>query len=233
MTNPLSSPSRLPLLLLLLLAPGVGLAAQEPTSLREPRLASSGLPGTDERAPLRLSGEDWAQGEKEDFRPHRALRILAETGAGLLTGAGGGVLGFLAGSGLCGAGLVGNRGGFFGCLDAAAIGLILGAGTGVSLGVWWGGEAAGGDGKLLGALAGMGSGAVLGVVAGVVVGRPDLGFVFSVPGALIGAIVGYELSQRAPAFGPPSPAVASARPRLQPLLAFSPHGALVGLGGSF
>lgn len=232
MTNPLSSPSRLPLLLLLLLAPGVGLAAQEPTFL-EPRLASSGLPGTDERAPLRLSEEDWAQGEKEDFRPPRALRILAETGAGLLTGAGGGVLGFLAGGGLCGAGLVGNRGGFFGCLDAAAIGLLLGAGTGVSLGVWWGGEAAGGDGKLLGALAGMGSGAVLGVLAGVAAGRPDLGLVFTAPGALIGAIVGYEFSQRALASGPPSPAVASARSRLQPLLAFSPHGALVGLGGSF
>ena len=231
--------SRLPLLLLLL-APGVGLAAQEPPVLpeardtvRRPLLASSGLPGTDERAPLRLSEEDWAQSEREESRPPRALRILAETGAGLLTGAGGGVLGFLAGSGLCGAGIVGNRGGFFGCLDAAAIGLLLGAGTGVALGVWWGGEVAGGDGKLLSALAGMGSGVVLGFLVGVVARRPDLGIVFTVPGALIGTIVGYELSQRTLVPGPQSPGVASARPRLQPLLAFSPHGGLVGLGGSF
>lgn len=233
MTNPLSSPFRLPLLLLLLLAPGVGLAAQEPTFRLEPRLASSGLPGTDERAPLRLGEEDWAQGEKQDVRPHRALRILAETGAGVLTGAGGGVLGFLAGSGLCGAGLVGNSGGFFGCLDAAVIGLLLGAGSGVGLGVWWGGEAAGGDGKLLGALAGMGAGAVLGVGTGLVTGRGDLALFLAFPGALIGAIVGYEFSQRALVPGPPSPGVASARPRLQPVLAFSPRGALVGLGGSF
>jgi hypothetical protein len=233
MTTPLTSPSRLSLLLLLLLAPGVGLAAQEPTSLLEPRLASSGLPGTDERAPLRLGEEDWAQGEKQEFRPPRGLRILAETGAGLLTGAGGGVLGFFAGAGLCGAGIVGSRSGFFGCLDAAAIGVILGAGTGVALGVWWGGEAAGGDGKLLGALGGMGAGAVLGVGAGLVSGRGDLALFFSVPGALIGAIVGYELSQRTLVPGPRAPAVASPRPRLQPVLAFSPHGALVGLGGSF
>ncbi|MFY0527923.1 hypothetical protein ACN28I_33815 [Archangium gephyra] len=233
MTNPLASPSRLPLLLLLLLAPGVGLAAQEPTLRLEPRLASSGLPGTDERAPLRLGEEDWAQGEKEEFRPPRGLRILAETGAGVLTGVGGGFLGFMAGGGLCGAGIVGNSSGFFGCLDSAAIGLILGAGAGVTLGVWWGGEAAGGDGKLLAALAGMGSGVVVGFLAGVVAGRPDLGLYFTLPGALIGAIVGYELSQRTLVPGPRSPAVASARPRLQPLLAFSPHGGLVGLGGSF
>ena len=233
MTNPPSSPSRLPLLLLLLLAPGVSLAAQEPSPLLEPRLASSGLPGTDERAPLRLSEEDGAQGEREESRPPRALRILAETGAGLLTGAGGSVLGALAGVSLCEAGVAGTRGGFLSCVDGAIIGLAVGAGIGLPLGVWWGGEAAGGDGKLLGVLAGMGSGMVLGFLAGVVVGRPDFGLGFTVPGALIGGIVGYELSQPSLASGPPSPAVASARPRLQPLLAFSPHGGLVGLGGSF
>ncbi|OJT17143.1 hypothetical protein BO221_46310 [Archangium sp. Cb G35] len=241
MNDVLSAPSRLPLLLLLLLAPGVGLAAPEPAleplarhaPLSEPRLASSGLPGTDARAPLRLREDDWAQAEKEDPRPHRALRILVETGASLLTGTGGGFLGLLAGGGLCEMGLVGNRSGFFGCLDSAALGLILGAGLGVTLGVWWGGEVAGGDGKLLGALAGMGSGIVLGLLSGLASGRGDLGLYFTVPGALIGAIVGYELSQRSPAAGPPSPAVASARPRLQPVLAFSSRGTLVGLGGTF
>jgi hypothetical protein len=79
----------------------------------------------------------------------------------------------------------------------------------------------------------VGAGAVLGVVTGVAIGRPDLGLFFTLPGALIGAIVGYELSQRAPAPGPQAPAVASARPRLQPVLGFSPRGAVVGLGGTF
>lgn len=241
MNDVLSAPSRIPLLLILLLAPGVGLAAPESappplarhSALSEPPLASSGLPGTDARAPLQLREDDWAQAEKEDPRPHRALRILVETGASLLTGTGGGFLGLLAGGGLCAAGVVGNRSGFLGCLDSAALGLILGAGLGVSLGVWWGGEVAGGDGKLLGALAGMGSGIVLGLVTGLAAGRGDLGLYFTVPGAVLGAIVGYELSQRSPAPGSPSPAVASARPRLQPVLAFSSRGTLVGLGGTF
>ncbi|WNG61722.1 hypothetical protein F0U59_48665 [Archangium gephyra] len=78
MNEVLSAPSRLPLLLILLLVPGVGLAAPESVHpplarhsalsepLSEPRMASSGLPGTDARAPLRLREDDWAQAEKED-----------------------------------------------------------------------------------------------------------------------------------------------------------------------
>ena len=76
--------SRLSLLLsLLLLVPGVGFASQdsatEETSLQE----SLEVPGTQERAPLRLDDEDsWA---RQPERPHRALRVMAELGAGLLT----------------------------------------------------------------------------------------------------------------------------------------------------
>jgi hypothetical protein len=227
--------SRLPLLLLLL-APGVGLAAQEPPvrpeardTVRRPLLAVSALPGTEERAPLRLREDGPAE---EDDRPSRGLRILAETGAGLLTGLGGGLVGVFAGAGLCEAGLVGSQGGFIGCLDAGVGGLLLGAGAGFALGVWWGGEAAGGDGKLLGAMAGFGGGAALGLLA-VAATQSANGLLIGLPLSMIGAIVGYELSQRAPASGPSSPSMASPRPRLQPVLAFSSRGALVGLGGSF
>lgn len=222
----LSTRSRLPLLLILLLAPGVGLAASTPL---EPLPASSGLPGTDARAPLRLREDALAPGEQEASRPSRGLRILAGTGASLLTGVGGGTLGFFSARGLCEAGLLG-------CLDEAALGLVLGAASGFALGAWWGGEWAGGDGKLLGALAGVGSGVVLSLIAGIAVGRPELGLYFTLPGALIGAVVGYELSQQAPAPGPqqaPAVALAPPRPRLQPVLGVSPRGAVVGVGGTF
>jgi hypothetical protein len=49
---------------------------------------------------------------------------------------------------------------------------------------------------------------------------------------LAGPILFYELSQRREP-GPPAPAMASARPRLQPLLSVSSGGALLGLGGTF
>jgi hypothetical protein len=232
------------LLSLLLLVPRVGLAAQEaPTLASEgstPEEAllpkSSGLPGTEERAPLRLSEDSWAP-EPEHQRPSRALRILAELGAGLLTTGAGVVGGALAGAGLCEAGVVGSRGGWLPCLDAAAVGLLLGGGVGIPLGVFWGGEVAGGEGSLLGALAGMGSGAVAGFLLGALMFRdPSGGPVVSAPMALVGAIVGYELSDRGAAPAPraqASPAVASARPRIQPVLAVSSRGALLGLGGTF
>lgn len=233
MTNPLSAPSRLPLLLLLLLAPGVGLASQEtPASVPQSPPASSGLPGTQERASVRLSEDAWAR-EDEASRPSRGLRILAEVGAGLLTSIGGGIAGLYAGAGLCEVGIVGSSNGFLPCLDEAAVGLLLGGGAAFALGVWWGGEAAGGDGKLLGALAGFGSCAALGLLLGLAAGNPAAGFAISIPFSLIGSIVGYESTQRAPASGTQAPAVASARPRVQPVLAFSRHGALVGLGGRF
>ncbi|WP_375768566.1 hypothetical protein NR798_43955 [Archangium gephyra] len=223
MTAFLSPPSSLSLLLLLLLAPGVGLAGQEALTP-----TASGQPGTQEGASLRLREDDWTQ---EDARPSRGLRILAETGAGLLTGLGGGVAGAFAGGALCEAGVVGSKSGFLSCLEPAASGLLLGAGAGFALGVWWGGEAAGGDGRLLGALAGFGSCAALGLLWGVAAGTPSTGLLVAIPLSLIGSIVGYELTQQAPASGPQAPAVASAR--FQPVLAFSSRGALVGLGGSF
>jgi hypothetical protein len=242
MTIPPSPPFRLSLLLLLLIAPGVGLAApeapREPLAqdavLSEPRLASSGLPGTDARAPLRLRADDPSLGAGESARPSTALRILAQTGAGLLLGAAGGYGGFLGSLGLCGLG-----GGGFGCLLTGFGGLLLGGGLGLSLGVGGTGELMGGTGSMLGALAGLSVGLGASLVVGLIVGlavSPLAGLLLAVPLSVAGTIVGYELSQAetAPDAAPRAPAVASARrPRLQPVLAFSPRGAVVGLGGTF
>jgi hypothetical protein len=239
-----SSLTRLSLLLsVLLLVPRVGLAQEAPAPASEGSTTeetllpeSSDVPGTQKRASPRLDEDSWAR-ESEVPRPSKALRIMAELGAGLLTSGGGSLVGFFAGAGLCGAGIVGSQGGFLPCLDAAGVGLLLGAGLGLPLGVFWGGEAAGGDGKLLGALLGMGSGVVAGFLVGALAfANPSGGFVLGIPLAVVGSIVGYEMTERggAPAPGArTSPAVASARPRLQPMLAVSSRGALLGLGGSF
>ncbi|HYO67177.1 MAG TPA: hypothetical protein VEU33_13970 [Archangium sp.] len=241
MTIPPSAPFRLSLLLLLLLTPGVGLAApeapREPLArdavLSEPLLASSGLPGTDARAPLRLREGDPSWREGENARPPTALRILAQTGAGLLLGVGGGYGGFLGSLGLCGLG-----GGGFGCLYSSIGGMLLGGGLGLALGVWGTGELMGGTGSMLGALAGLSVGLAASLVVGLIVGlavSPLAGLVLAVPLSLAGTIVGYELSQPEPALdaAPRAPAVSSARPRLHPVLAFSPRSTVVGVGGTF
>jgi hypothetical protein len=75
----------------------------------------------------------------------------------------------------------------------------------------------------------MGSGGLAGLLVGtVLLGNPSAGLALGIPLALIGSIVGYELTERGAA-----PAMLSARPRLLPLLAVSSHGGLLGLGGTF
>ncbi|WP_309891100.1 hypothetical protein [Archangium sp.] len=60
------------------------------------------------------------------------------------------------------------------------------------------------------------------------------GILLGVPLAMVDSIVGYELTQSEPGRTVPrASTVASVRPRLHPVLGFSPRGALVGLGGSF
>jgi hypothetical protein len=231
MTRILSFGSKLSLLLsLLLLVPRVGLAATVLTP--EP----SGLPGTSKPAPLWLTSDSPLQ-QPERRRTPDGLRILAEVGAGLLTsavlGAAGGVTGLM----LCANDVV-DDGGLLPCLDAAGLGLFVGFGVGFPLGVLWGGEATEGNGKfygpLLGAVAGLATGFLLSLVT---IGGPELTYVFSIPFLMLGPIVGYELTVRRgpePQTAPRKPAVASSRPRIQPMLGFSPRGgALLGLGGSF
>ncbi len=228
MTSRLLLGSKLSLVLcLLLLVPRVGLAAEDAP-------VSSGLPGTAEPAPLRLT-EDSPPTASKPSRPPRGLRILAETGAGLLTATGLGIVGMLAGSQLCSAGIVGTRNSFLPCIDAAVGGIFLGVVVGLPLGVFWGGELTGGDGRLYGPLLGMAAGFVTGVLVAAVLANVYHAYYISIPFLAVGSIVGYELTARgvpAPQ-APGTPAVASARPRLQPVLALSSRGALFGLGGSF
>jgi hypothetical protein len=227
MTNDRSGWLKLPLLLsLLLLVPRVGLAAQDAPEAR--------IPGTDERESRRLLDDDsWAR-EPERTGAPMGLRIMAEVGAGGLTALGGGLAGGLLGVGLCEA--TGGSSGLFGCLGDGGLGLMLGAALGYPLGVWWGGDAAGGDGNLLVTMAGMGGGVLVAVVLGLAMSQVDptegaLTGLVSGLAVLSGPVVAYELSQkREPRRGP---AVASSRPRLQPLLSVTSRGAVLGLGGRF
>jgi len=236
MTNGRASWLELPLLLsLLLLVPRVGLAAQD-TPPTDSDTAEARIPGTEESESRRLVDEEsWARDKQRTGAP-QGLRILGEFGAGTLTVVGGVVGTGLVGLGLCGV-LKGDSLDFLGCLGGVGlVGGALSVALGYPLGVWWGGEALGGDGSLFAAIGGMGAGIVAALLVGLVTARFD-----SSGGPLIGVtsglvflgapILAYEFSQRRePRRGP---AVASSRPRLQPLLSVSPRGAVLGLGGSF
>jgi hypothetical protein len=243
MTNGRSSWLTLPLLLSLLLVPRVGLAAQDtpPTDSDTPAQeqtpstdTESRIPGTEESESRRLVEEDsWAR-EKERTGVPQGLRILGEFGAGSLTAVGGVIGGGLVGLGLCGVTL----GASIVCGWGVVLGATLGVAVGYPLGVWWGGEALGGDGSLFAALGGMGAGIVAAVVLGLVTVRLDpSGALTGVTTGLVflGApILAYELSQRRDPRQPRrGPAMASSRPRIQPLLSVSPRGAVLGLGGTF
>jgi hypothetical protein len=167
------------------------------------------------------------------------LRLLAEVGAGLLTSVGGGLVGGFASTGLCAATGFGSTSSFAiigNCFSATLLGILVGGSLGYPLGVWWGGEVLGGDGSLLASLAGMGTGILMGFLLANAMYQADPGGSRTgiVAGLTImtGPILAYELSQRRePSL--PVPTVASARPRLQPLLSVFSGGALLGLGGTF
>ena len=241
MTNGRSSWLKLPLLLsLLLLVPRAGLAAQDTpptdsdTAAEEQTPSTEArIPGTEESESRRLVEEDsWARDNQRTGAP-QGLRILGEFGAGALTAVGGAIGGGLVGLGLCE--VTGGSAAYIGCAWGAILGSGLGVAFGYPLGVWWGGEALGGDGSLFAAIGGMGGSILAAVVLGLVTARLDpSGALTSVTTGLVflGApILAYELSQRRePRRGP---AVASSRPRIQPLLSVSSRGAVLGLGGSF
>ncbi|HEX8824707.1 MAG TPA: hypothetical protein VF794_32605 [Archangium sp.] len=231
---------KLPLLLsLLLLVPGVGLAAQDaplaapetPTESETP-FTDSGIPGTDEPEPLRLLDEPESQRSGTPL----GLRILAEVGAGTVTSLGGTLVGGLLGLGLCEA--LDGQGEYVGCAWGAVLGAVAGAGIGYPVGVWWGGEVTGGDGKLFAAIVGMALGSLVGLVVGVAAYEVDatgrLTGVAAGLATMAGPIIAYELSQnREPRPPRQDSAEASARPRVQPLLSVTSRGAVLGLGGSF
>ncbi|WP_309892329.1 hypothetical protein [Archangium sp.] len=234
MTNGRSSWLKLPLLLsLLLLVPRVGLAAQDtpPTDSS----TESRIPGTEESESRRLVDEESWSREQRTGAP-QGLRILGEFGAGTVTAVGGVIGGGLVGLGLCG--VTGGQAAYIGCLGGAILGAGLGGALGYPLGVWWGGEALGGDGSLFAAIGGMGGGILAAVVLGLVTTPLDpSGALTGVTTGLVllgGPILAYELTQRGDSRQPRrGPALASSRPRIQPLLSVSSRGAVLGLGGSF
>jgi hypothetical protein len=211
------------LALLLLLSPAWGLAAVQEE------------PETEEEAPADEAEEDSPLAEPElepepEWKPEpraRApvgLRLLSETGFGVLTTAGGGFVGVLGGVGVCLA--LGHQTQYLGCLADMLVGGAAGLALGLPLGIWLGGNIAGGDGGIgytyLGALAG-GVGTVL-VLA--LEQSPVAILGFALP--ILGGLLGYELSM-----SPEAPSLALGGARLQPLLSISPRGGFVGLGGSF
>jgi hypothetical protein len=118
---------------------------------------------------------------------------------------------------------------YVGCLGAAFVGGVLGLAEGYALGVWWGGEAVGGDGSLPLSLLG-GTLGMLVSLALIPAANTDQELFYLVPLPLVlGSHVGYELSQRPT----PSSGEVSSRPGFQPMVSFSSRGALLGLGGRF
>ncbi|WNG16927.1 hypothetical protein [Cystobacter fuscus] len=207
---------------LLLWVPRVGLAAQD-APLAFPHLALSG-PLADEESP-----PDSEQSWHEESQRHPAplgLRLLAELGAGTITAAGGVLAGGLLGGLVCATTGLGDDS-YFGCLGAGILGGLLGIAEGYALGVWWGGELAGGDGSLLITLLGGTLGTVLSAVLFQAANGFAQGLSYTVPlPFIVGSHLGYELFQRAP------PEVSS-RSGVQPVLSFSSRGTLLGLGGRF
>ncbi|MET0402998.1 MAG: hypothetical protein ABW123_11375 [Cystobacter sp.] len=166
--------------------------------------------------------------EPERYRAPRELRLLTELGAGLVTATAGGAAGMLIGNGLC-MRLGWDQQAALRCINSLIMGLILGASAGYGLGVWWGGEVVGGDGRLLFTMLGTAAGMV--VTGALTTLRPTdaLASTLLIVPIPLGSHLGYELSQRAE----PSSSELSARPGFQPLLGFSSRGALLGLGGRF
>jgi hypothetical protein len=189
---------------LLLVLPGVSFAAQEPAP----------VPGTETPAPLRLVDPP-AEAEQG---VHPALRVSAEVAGSVLISLIGALVGFEAG--------LQTGDGWFGEADT---GFAIGGALGAGLGAWGAGRLVDGRGYLIGALLGAGGGVLAGALAAMAINNPFKPWGY-VGGAMIGSVIGYELSRgKAPKAKSSEPAGAS----LQPLLGVSASGALVGLGGRF
>ncbi len=222
MTNAIAlCPWKLPVLLsLLLLVPGVSLAAEEP-SLNPPP-----LPGAAPREPLHLVEEP---PKAEPVRSiHPVVRVVSELGAELVTGVLAGLPGAYAGIAICDKFKLSPPGSFLPCTEYAGYGFLTAVSLAAPLGVWWGGKLADGHGTLLGAYLGMGAAAVLGLGATVLVYNDDIQ-PFVIPlFSLVGAFVGYEVSHHSETSARDT-SVAS----VQPLFSVSAKGGALGLGGRF
>lgn len=208
---PLLPSTRAHLLLLSMLLPGVGLAAED-----APRLSQLTL------MPRSVSAEEAEpSGEKpERWRAPRSLRVLAGVGGGTVAAVGLGAVGALGGLGLCTQTDVDPE-----CFRAPFLGAFVGALAGYPLGVWGMGEALGGDGRLWATMLGAGLGFAAGMP--IALSEPQAG-VLPLALTVLGAHIGYEVSQRTE----PSPPKFE-HARFQPVLSVSDRGGLIGLSGRF
>ena len=223
------------LLLVLWLSPGVGLAQAGAAPPSDAPVARESAPRALEETPPAPTYDPYAPPVRE--RRHVAVRLLAETGAGLVTAVPGAALGFALTLVTCN--VLQSAGN--GCILALLSSIPLGASVGFSLGVLWGGALAGNNGSVLGAF----SGTVATIGAGLLVAslsRSTLSsfgenfaastYLLAPLGAICSLIV-YELTSSDPRL---APRTASRKPsgiRLQPTLALTSRGGLVGLGGTF
>jgi hypothetical protein len=217
--------SSLPLLVLLLASPRVGLAqpADAPEQAHQEQAApEQALQQEAPRQPRELE-----KTAEPGTRPSQAARLGAELGLGLVTSLGGMFIGLaMIGPNMCAVLRTSE-----GCMPEGLAGLGLGVMLTAPLGVNWGGSLVGADGGLdsayLGALVGGGVFVLLGM-ATLWDGPGILALMISPIAAYVGSIIGYEHS-----VSPERPKVALGDRRIQPLLSISPHGGFVGLGGSF
>ncbi|HVG61146.1 MAG TPA: hypothetical protein VNA24_21475 [Hyalangium sp.] len=203
---------------LLLLVPGVSFAASKDAPL---------LATAEAEPPSLLSEQDMLGAQEKAQRTrriHPALRVAAEIGAMSVTSvalAAGGVSLVLYTCDVWSTG--------WGCLDLAGYSMLGGIILGAPIGTWWGGKLTGGQGTFLGTLLGSGAGLLAGAGASLLVYNDNIKpFMFPL-GAAIGSVVGYEVSHSLVS----ATRVAEASAAVQPVLAFSDRGAVLGLNGSF
>ncbi len=137
----------------------------------------------------------------EPARPSQGARIATELGVGMLASMGLGLAGGLAGGIIGFATCSEGTGGYMDfsglCpLGAAAIGYAAGAGVGLPLGVWWGGNKLGGNGSLAATFAGLG--ASVGLIALAERTHQSTLVSAAVLTLPVLTIVGYELSDTEP-----------------------------------
>jgi hypothetical protein len=207
------------LLTVLLLVPRMGFAAEQapllPTDAPAERSAlatAAPLPGTGARPNLRLM-EDDASAPAVD-RPAQPLRILAEVGAGVLTGTAGFVVGYFGMFALFPTGLLS-----FNSSYGFLVPLLGGLGSGLALGTYWGGQLAGGQSDLGNTFLGMLVGGAAGVLISVPMGNPFISLVACPPLMLLGSIIAYESSENGG--------------RIQPMVNVTSRGTTFGLVGTF
>jgi hypothetical protein len=206
-------------LLSLLVVPAVSFAEEEVS------LVPERLPGTEAPAALHLVEQPPKAAPVRQVHP--VGRVAAEIGGEVVIAFAGGLAGIIPGFLTCGVlGL--GRNAFLGCLDYGVYGFLWGAALSAPVGAWAGGELVGARGTLSGAFSGMATAAVLGVVTSLFVTNDRIKFLFGPSFALVGALVGYELSRQEEPTSDDWWAVS-----LQPTLSLSPNGAALGLGGRF